>query len=190
LTVTGNLSVSGNASTTGSGTLKSAIINSDTGAISFGDENLSTTGTLGVTGLATFGNSTTTLATITTLWPTNVYGFTLQGAITGNSQSITGLSQLTVTGTTATSTFSTGGLTVGTSQFVVQQTSGNVGIGTTTPTVPLQVTTSSANATTTVEFGKVNQTRGTCLKMYNSVGTLTYCKIDGATFACSATSCE
>ncbi len=33
----------------------------------------------------------------------------------------------------ATSTFGTNGLTIGTNQFVVQQTSGNVGIGTTTP---------------------------------------------------------
>ena len=46
------------------------------------------------TGLATFANSTTTLSTITTLWPTDVYGFTLQGAIAANSQNITGISAL------------------------------------------------------------------------------------------------
>jgi len=40
---------------------------------------------------------------------------------------------LTITSSTATSTLSTGGLTIGTNQFVVQQTSGNVGIGTTSP---------------------------------------------------------
>ncbi|MBI2097622.1 MAG: hypothetical protein HYT46_01665 [Candidatus Vogelbacteria bacterium] len=40
---------------------------------------------------------------------------------------------LTATSTTATSTFSTAGFTVGTSRLVVQQGSGNVGIGTTTP---------------------------------------------------------
>ncbi|MCX6731442.1 MAG: tail fiber domain-containing protein, partial [Candidatus Parcubacteria bacterium] len=45
----------------------------------------------------------------------------------------------TATSITATSTFSTGGLAVGTSQFVVQQNSGNVGIGTTTPLSKLQV---------------------------------------------------
>ena len=39
----------------------------------------------------------------------------------------------TATSTTATSTFSTGGLAVGTNQFVVQQNSGNVGTGTTGP---------------------------------------------------------
>jgi len=44
--------------------------------------------------LAAFANSTTTLSTITTLWPTDVYGFTLQGAIAANSQNITGISAL------------------------------------------------------------------------------------------------
>ena len=38
-----------------------------------------------------------------------------------------------------TSTFATGGLTVGTNQFVVQQNSGNVGIGTTSPRTLLSV---------------------------------------------------
>ncbi|MBU2219204.1 hypothetical protein KKG15_01785, partial [Patescibacteria group bacterium] len=46
LAVSGAASFAGNASTTGSAILKSATINSDTGAISFGDENLSTSGTL------------------------------------------------------------------------------------------------------------------------------------------------
>ncbi len=40
---------------------------------------------------------------------------------------------LTVFSDITTSTFSTGGLTVGANQLVVQQTSGNIGIGTTTP---------------------------------------------------------
>ncbi|MDO8561751.1 MAG: tail fiber domain-containing protein [bacterium] len=39
----------------------------------------------------------------------------------------------------ATSTFGTQGLTVGTSQFVVQQTSGNIGIGTTNPTMAAHI---------------------------------------------------
>ncbi|MDP3794455.1 MAG: hypothetical protein Q8R13_00805, partial [bacterium] len=39
----------------------------------------------------------------------------------------------TATSTTATSTIATGGFTVGANQFVVQQASGNVGIGTTSP---------------------------------------------------------
>ncbi|MBI3627331.1 MAG: helix-turn-helix domain-containing protein [Candidatus Sungbacteria bacterium] len=40
---------------------------------------------------------------------------------------------INATSTSATSTFSTGGLAIGTSQFVIQQTSGRVGIGTTSP---------------------------------------------------------
>ncbi|QQG42382.1 MAG: DUF5011 domain-containing protein [Candidatus Giovannonibacteria bacterium] len=56
---------------------------------------------------------------------------------------------LTATGTlavsgTATSTFGTGGFTIGTSQFVVQQTSGNVGIGTTSPDQSLVVRNNDA----------------------------------------------
>ncbi|MBI3294920.1 MAG: NYN domain-containing protein, partial [Deltaproteobacteria bacterium] len=64
---------------------------------------------------------------------------------------ITGTSTLAIQSTTATSTFSTGGLTVGTSQFVVQQTSGNVGIGTTSPSARLSVT--SAGTGTGRAFG-------------------------------------
>ncbi|MBI3442823.1 MAG: NYN domain-containing protein, partial [Candidatus Sungbacteria bacterium] len=55
------------------------------------------------------------------------------GVVETGAGNITGTGRLSITSTTATSTFSTGGLTVGTSQFVVQQTSGNVGIGTTSP---------------------------------------------------------
>ncbi len=43
------------------------------------------------------------------------------------------------TSTTATSTISTGGFAVGTSQFIVQQNSGNVGIGTSSPGAKLDV---------------------------------------------------
>src|SRR3989338_11138666 len=53
---------------------------------------------------------------------------------------------LAVSGTSATSTFSTGGLTVGTSQFVVQQTTGKVGIGTTTPFNMLHIYSNSEPA--------------------------------------------
>ncbi|MEK7669223.1 MAG: hypothetical protein AAB350_01350 [Patescibacteria group bacterium] len=43
------------------------------------------------------------------------------------------------TSTTATSTLSTGGLAIGGSQFVVQQNSGNVGIGTTGPNYKIEI---------------------------------------------------
>ena len=70
--------------------------------------------------------------------------------------------------------------------------SGLVGIGTTTPTVSLQVATTTASATTTVEFGKANQGSGagSCLKMYDAAGTLQYVSIQGGSFVISATSCE
>ena len=55
---------------------------------------------------------------------------------------------LAVSGTSATSTFSTGGLTVGTSQFVVQQSSGRVGIGTTSPLSKFHVTNGPSGSTT------------------------------------------
>ena len=67
---------------------------------------------------------------------------------------------------------------------------GRMGIGTTTPTTMFQVATSTANATTTVEFGKASQNKGSCLKMYDAAGTLQYVSIQGGSFAISATSCE
>ncbi|MBI1974263.1 MAG: helix-turn-helix domain-containing protein [Candidatus Zambryskibacteria bacterium] len=138
--------------TTGNSTLgaiTSGLINSQTisSAADFtGTLNVATgfkIGNAAAAGKILRGNGTNYIASTATLADT--YGasellysngantFTLGGAVTGNSQNITGLNQITVTGITATSTFSTGGLTVGTSQFVVQQNSGNVGIGTTGP---------------------------------------------------------
>ncbi|MFA6006869.1 MAG: glycine-rich domain-containing protein [Candidatus Paceibacterota bacterium] len=70
------------------------------------------------------------LGDIFTLGSTTLQNFTA---------SIGTTSVLAITSTTATSTFSTGGLTVGTSQFVVQQNSGNVGIGTSSPVYPVSV---------------------------------------------------
>ncbi|MCX6703342.1 MAG: hypothetical protein NTV02_01465, partial [Candidatus Zambryskibacteria bacterium] len=49
------------------------------------------------------------------------------------------------TSTTATSTLSTGGLAIGGSQFIVQQNSGNVGIGTATPGAKLEISNSDYN---------------------------------------------
>lgn len=69
-------------------------------------------------------------------------------------------------------------------------TSASVGVGTSTPVVPLQVTAVSSNATTTVEIGKSGQSKGSCLKMYNTAGTVVYCSVTGTTFSCSATSCQ
>ncbi len=54
-------------------------------------------------------------------------------------------SNFVATSTTATSTIGTGGFAVGTSQFVVQQNSGNVGIGTATPTEKLTISGDGAS---------------------------------------------
>lgn len=51
---------------------------------------------------------------------------------------------------------------------------GNVGVGTTTPIATFQVTNPSANATTSVQFGKPNQNKGTCLTYYDTAGTPVY----------------
>ena len=67
---------------------------------------------------------------------------------------------------------------------------GRMGIGTTTPSTLFQVATSTANATTTIELGKANQNKGTCMKLYDAVGTLYYCSVQGGTFTCLTTSCE
>ncbi|MBI2054636.1 MAG: hypothetical protein HYT39_00860, partial [Candidatus Sungbacteria bacterium] len=57
------------------------------------------------------------------------------------------------TSTTATSTIATGGFTVGTNQFVVQQTSGNVGIGTTNPASGLHILKAAGSGTADVQIG-------------------------------------
>ena len=58
-----------------------------------------------------------------------------------------------------------------------QFTGGSFGIGTTTPTANLQVTTSTANATTSVQFGKASQNKGTCLTLYDTNGSPVYAYI-------------
>ncbi|MDP1614707.1 MAG: hypothetical protein Q8L68_02810, partial [Methylococcales bacterium] len=146
--------------------------------------------TLDVTGLATLANATTSLETVTTLWPTNIYGFTLKGAIAGNSQNITALGQLTVTGTTATSTFATGGLTVGTDQFAIQQSSGKIGIGTTTFSSFITAT-GGTTATTTVEFGDQYTTGSkTCFNVKTNLGASASFYVAGTSLIIEAKRCE
>lgn len=93
-------------------------------------------------------------------------------------------SYFTATTTTATSTF------VGGATFAIG--GGNVGIGTSTPTTQLQVTNSNTNATTTLEFGKTGQNKGSCLVLYDSAGTAVYAYVatGASTFTLSAVSCK
>ena len=67
---------------------------------------------------------------------------------------------------------------------------GSVGIGSTSPTVPLQVTVSGSNATSSLEVGKAGQTKGSCLVMYDAVGTVQYVSIHDGAFVISASSCK
>ncbi len=68
---------------------------------------------------------------------------------------------------------------------------GLAGFGTSTMIGDFQVTNLSANATTTIEFGKKGQNKGTCLKMYDATGVAWYytpAPVTGALTA-SATAC-
>ena len=70
-------------------------------------------------------------------------GTTTPGALLSANGNILGAGTLALTGTTGTTTIAAGqGFTIGSSQFVVQQGSGNVGIGTTTPTAQFTTTAS------------------------------------------------
>lgn len=50
----------------------------------------------------------------------------------------------------------------------------NLGIGSTTAVAVLQATASTSNATTSVEFGKLNQNKGTCITFFDTAGTAVY----------------
>lgn len=79
-----------------------------------------------------------------------------------------------------------------TSRLVTVTKAGLVGIGTSTPTTPLQVTTTDANATSTLTVGKTGQTKGSCLELFDAAGTAVYAYVaaGATTFTLSATSCK
>lgn len=68
---------------------------------------------------------------------------------------------------------------------------GLAGIGTTTPIAQFQVATSTANATTSLEFGSAGQNKGTCIKLYRTDGSAIYAFVAaGATsFTLTTTAC-
>lgn len=118
--------------------------------------NLSVSGTLTNTGAATFsstvgitGLTTMTYASSTSISSSAGSWFATGGGNVGigTSNPLTTLevvgtassTRVIVTSQSATTTVSTGGFTVGTTQLVVQQTSGNVGLGVTNPATVLEV---------------------------------------------------
>ncbi|MFA5317970.1 MAG: hypothetical protein WC323_00630, partial [Patescibacteria group bacterium] len=78
---------------------------------------------------------------------------------------------LTVASTTATSTISTGGFAVGTDQFLVQQTSGRVGIGTTSPSVAFAIDATDAMVIPVGTTAQRPDTGYTGMLRYNSDNT-------------------
>jgi len=58
--------------------------------------------------------------------------------------------------------------------FALNPFGGNLGIGTTTPTANFQATNQSSNATTSIQFGKANQNKGTCRTEYDTAGNPVY----------------
>lgn len=67
---------------------------------------------------------------------------------------------------------------------------GNTAIGSSTPIANFQATTPSANATTSIQLGKPNQNKGTCLTYYDSAGTPVYAYIPAGTTAFTLTSTQ
>lgn len=111
-------------------------------------------------------------------------GGTLTGDLTGttatfaeltietfNSTNITATGTLTVTGTSGTTTIASGqGFTIGSSQFVVQQGSGNVGIGTASPGWQLDVQGTGVIAMRGINTSSSGSSAGAFLGLYSDDG--------------------
>ncbi len=76
-------------------------------------------------------------------------------------------------------------------QLLTVTPSGSFGVNTSTPVADFQATDPSANATTTIEFGRGGQNKGTCLKIYDSAGTAWYVTVStSGTLSTSASTCK
>ena len=121
----------------------------------------------------------------TTLYATTVSASSTSFTYSGGNLDMVGdniFNSGTITGTTLTATSTT----------VISQIVFRLGIGTSTPVTPLHVTTTSANATSTLTVGKVGQNKGTCLEFFDQAGTAVYFSIvaGATTFTGSADSCK
>ncbi len=145
----------------------SSSLFSNTGTAYFGGtatSSFSSTGALTLAsalGIASGGTNNTSFSNNSLLF----YNGT---SIVSTSTSPLYVGAIVATSTTATTTISTGGLAVATNKLVVQQTSGNVGIGTASPTTGLDVdvasdfsgdvTVSGGSTLTISSTGAINQT--------------------------------
>ncbi|MDP3794688.1 MAG: hypothetical protein Q8R13_02040, partial [bacterium] len=110
------------------------------GSVTFGGSTLAS--------LQTIDSSPTVTGTLTISGTgTSTIASSLQVARFLTAGDLLTVPYFTATSTTATSTLATGGFTVGTNKFVVQQSSGNVGIGTTSPGARFTLTGSDTAAT-------------------------------------------
>lgn len=74
--------------------------------------------------------------------------------------------------------------------LTISRSTGSFAIGSTTSLANLQVTNSSVNATTSIQFGKANQNKGTCATYYDTAGTPVYSYIPAGTTAWTNTSVQ
>ncbi|MBA3733088.1 tail fiber domain-containing protein [Patescibacteria group bacterium] len=131
-----NLLGSGLLNTSNALTLDTTFLNNTTNSFIHASTTIPKTYSANIfTNSNTFsGPLTISSSAINSLLSTNA-----SGVVTATSTPTFG--NFNATSTVATSTISTGGFTVGTSQFVVQQSSGNVGVGTSNPLQALHVNT-------------------------------------------------
>lgn len=125
----------------------------------------------------TLANSTGTLT---------INAFTLGGALTGNSNNITGVSQLGATNASVSTKFEA--LTASISNIFAKTSI--VAGGSTASSSNAYVAEFVSTATTSVLFGGSSATLGTCLQLKNTVGATVYARIVGTTFTVSTVSCR
>jgi hypothetical protein len=172
--------------------ITSSGINASVQIVGLSLTNLGTGGGINLTGSSTSSPSVITdMGMVLGAGTTNalVAGGAFTKTALYNATTLAGVT-LYATGTNLSAFDSSLTSTDATSTFATQ--SSNVGIGTSTPDVLFQVANQGTNATTTVKFGKVGQTKGTCLSLFDAAGNAVYAYIaSGATaWTVTATSCK